>query len=173
MIRTFAGKSPKIHKTAFVHDSSEVIGEVAIGRDASLWPGAVLRGDVAAIRIGERSNLQDCAVVHGRENRPAVIGKGVTVGHSAIVHGAVVGDYSLVGMGAVVMEAVIGKECLIAAGAVVTPGFKAPPRSMIMGMPAKVARRLRPEEIKHLHDSERGYVELSKKHAKTSKVVFG
>lgn len=171
-VRTFENKSPKIDKTAFVHDSAEIIGDVTLGAEASIWPHAVLRGDVNAIRVGARSNLQDCAVVHGRENAPAVIGKGVTVGHSAIVHGAKVGDYCLVGMGAIVMEAQIGAETLIGAGAMIPAGMKIPARSLVLGMPAKVVRRLTPKEIAGLHRSEAGYVELAKAHRRTSKVRF-
>lgn len=172
MIRTFGGKAPRVPKSAFVHGAAEVIGDVKLGEKASVWPHAVLRGDVDGIRVGDRTNIQDNSVVHCREGRPAVIGKGVTVGHSAVVHGARVGDYCLVGMGATVMEAVIGAESLIAAGAVVLAGFKAPPRSLILGCPAKVARRLKPSEVAELHRSETSYVALAEKHRRTSKVVF-
>lgn len=172
MIRTFENAAPKTDRTAFVHDSAEIIGAVTIGPKASIWPHAVLRGDVDAIRVGARTNIQDCAVVHCREGRPAVLGAGVTVGHSAIVHGARIGDYCLVGMGAVVMEAEIGKECLIAAGALVLGGFKAPARSLIMGSPAKVIRPLKPQEVRELHKSEAGYVKLAERHRRTSRVRF-
>lgn len=172
MIRTFEKTSPKIDKTAFVHDSAEIIGDVTLGPRASIWPHAVLRGDVTSIRVGARSNLQDCAVVHGRDGHPAVIGKGVTVGHSAIVHGARVGDYCLVGMGAIVMEAEIGRECLIGAGAMVPAGMKVPPRSLVLGMPAKVVRTLKPDEVAGLHRSEAGYVALADAHRRGSKVRF-
>jgi carbonic anhydrase/acetyltransferase-like protein (isoleucine patch superfamily) len=172
MVRSFEKAVPKIDRTAFVHDSAEIIGAVTLGPKASIWPHAVLRGDVDAIRVGARANIQDCAVVHCREGSPAVIGAGVTVGHSAIVHGAVIGDYCLVGMGSTVMEARIGKECLIAAGAVVLKGFSAPPRSLIMGFPAKVMRPLKPQEIRDLHKSEAGYVKLAERHRRASRVRF-
>ena len=172
MIRTFEGRSPRIDKTAFVHGSAEVIGDVRVGTKASIWPHAVLRGDVDAIRVGARSNIQDGAVIHCYEGRPAVIGRGVTVGHAAIVHGARVGDFCLVGMGAVVMEANLGRECLVAAGAVVLKGFRAPPRSLIMGFPAKAIRRLTPQEVRDLHRSEADYVALAQRHRRTSRVRF-
>jgi carbonic anhydrase/acetyltransferase-like protein (isoleucine patch superfamily) len=172
MIRTFEKKAPKIDTAAFVHDAAEVIGDVTLGAQASIWPHAVLRGDVDAIRVGARSNVQDCAVIHCRNGSPAVIGRGVTIGHSAIVHGARVGDYCLIGMGAIVMEAVLGKECIVAAGAMVPKGLRVPARSLVMGLPAKVFRPLTPAEIRSLHDSEASYVRLTKRHQRTSRVVF-
>jgi carbonic anhydrase/acetyltransferase-like protein (isoleucine patch superfamily) len=143
-----------------------------IGPQASVWPHVVLRGDVDGIRVGARTNIQDNAVVHCREGSPAVIGRGVTVGHSAIIHGAVVGDYCLIGMGAIVMEARLGRECIVAAGAMVPKGLKVPPRSLVMGLPAKVFRRLTAEEIRSLHASEASYVALAARHRRTSRVLF-
>ena len=172
MIRTFEGKAPRIHPSAFVHDSAEVVGRVSLGPRASLWPNAVLRGDVDSISVGEASNLQDQVVVHCRRGLPAVIGKGVTVGHGAIVHGARIGDLCLIGMGAIVMEARIGRECIVAAGAMVPKGFTAPPRSLILGLPAKVARRLTPEELRGLKASRDSYLALAERHRRTSRVVF-
>jgi carbonic anhydrase/acetyltransferase-like protein (isoleucine patch superfamily) len=172
MIRSFGGKSPRLDRAAFVHDASEIIGDVRLGRDASVWPMAVLRGDVDRIEIGARSNLQDGAVVHCREGRPALVGKGVTVGHGAIIHGARVGDRCLVGMGAIVMEARIGKECIIAAGALVPAGFSCPPRMLVIGMPAKAARRLSAAEVASLKKSEDSYVALARRHKRTSRAVF-
>lgn len=171
MIRSYGRRRPRVHPSAFVHEAAEVIGRVSLGEGASVWPGAVLRGDVDAVRVGARTNIQDGAVVHCREGRPAVLGRGVTVGHRAIVHGAVVGDLCLVGMGAVVMEAVIGRECLIAAGALVPKGLRVPPRSLVMGMPAKVRRPLTGRELKHLRQSEASYVALARRHRATSRPV--
>ncbi|MBI5629449.1 MAG: gamma carbonic anhydrase family protein [Elusimicrobia bacterium] len=171
MIRTFAGKSPRIHKTAFIHESCEVIGDVTVGAEVSIWPMAVLRGDVDAIRVGAGTNIQDNAVLHCRRALPAIIGKGVTVGHGAIVHGSKIGDLCLVGMGAIVMEAEIGRECLIAAGALVPKGLKIPSRSLVMGFPAKAVRPLKTEELAHLRQSEAGYRKLARKHRKTSQTV--
>ncbi|MBI3553292.1 MAG: gamma carbonic anhydrase family protein [Elusimicrobia bacterium] len=171
MIRSFRGRVPRIHKSAFVHASAEIIGDAVLGAKTSVWPHAVLRADVDAIRIGERTNVQDCAVVHCREGRPAVIGKGVTVGHGAVVHGSRIGDLCLVGMGAIVMEATIGRECLIAAGAMVPAGMRIPPRSMVMGVPAKVRRRLSPRELAGLRRSSLGYTALAEAHRRTSRVI--
>jgi carbonic anhydrase/acetyltransferase-like protein (isoleucine patch superfamily) len=172
MIRSFEKSAPRVDQTAFVHDSAEVIGDVVVGPRASLWPHVVLRGDVDGIRVGARSNIQDNSVLHCREGKPCVVGRGVTIGHNAVVHGARVGDYCLIGMGAIVMEARIGKECLIAAGAMVPAGMVIPPRSLVMGLPAKVVRKLSAKEVRALHESEAGYVKLADRHRRTSKVRF-
>lgn len=173
MIRSFDGKKPRIDATAFVHDSAEIIGAVRLGPGASAWPYVVLRGDVNRIDIGAGSNIQDLTVVHCREEFPTVVGKGVTVGHNVTLHGARVGDGCLIGMGAVVMECVVGRQSLIAAGAMVPKGLRIPPRSLVMGMPAKVVRALRPEELRSLKQSELSYRRLAAKHRKTSRVLFG
>ncbi len=172
MIRSFENRAPRVHKSAFVHDAAEIIGDVVVSEKASVWPMAVLRGDVGSVRIGAESNIQDGAVVHCRKEHPTRLGRGVTVGHGAVVHGARVGDFCLIGMGAVVMEAEIGRECLVAAGAVVTPGTKIPPRSLVLGLPAKVARRLSPAELKSLRQSATTYVALARRHRDTSHVQF-
>ncbi|MDE2314427.1 MAG: gamma carbonic anhydrase family protein [Elusimicrobia bacterium] len=172
MIRSFESRSPRIHRSAFVHDAAEIIGDVAVGENASVWPMAVLRGDVGSVRIGAQSNIQDCAVVHCRKEHPTRLGRGVTVGHGAVVHGARIGDFCLIGMGAVVMEADIGRECLIAAGAVVTPGLKIPPRSLVLGLPAKSVRRLTSTELKSLRQSAATYAALARRHRDASHVQF-
>lgn len=172
MIRSFEGREPRVHPTAFVHDAAEVIGRVTIGKNASVWPMAVLRGDVDGITLGEASNLQDNCVVHCREGLPAVIGRGVTVGHGAVVHGARVGDLCLIGMGAIVMEATLGRECIVGAGAMIPKGMKVPARSLVLGMPAKVARRLASEELALLRRSRDSYVALAARHRRTSRVLF-
>lgn len=173
MIRSFDGARPKLHPTAFVHDSAELIGKVALAEGASVWPGCVLRGDIDSISIGAGSNIQDLTIIHTREGHPTVVGKGVTVGHRVTLHGCRVGDRTLVGMGAIVMEATIGPRCLIGAGALITAGMKIPAESLVLGAPAKVVRKLRPVELKMLADSERSYRALARKHAKTERVVFG
>ena len=150
MIRSFHGARPKLHPTAFVHDSAELIGRVTLAEGASVWPGCVLRGDIDTITIGAGSNVQDLTVIHTREGHPTVVGKGVTVGHRAILHGCRVGDLTLVGMGAIIMEAVIGPRCLIGAGALITAGMKIPAESLVLGAPAKVVRKLKPEELRML-----------------------
>lgn len=173
MIRSFSGRAPKIDRTAFVHDSAEVIGKVTLGKEASVFPGCVLRGDIDEIKIGARTNIQDLTVIHTREGHPTVVGKGVTVGHRAVLHGCRVGDQALIGMGAVVMESVIGARSLVGAGAVVMAGKKFPSGVLIVGAPARVVRKLTKAELAMLADSERSYVALAKKHASASKVVFG
>lgn len=172
MIRSFEGVRPKIAHGAFVHDSAELVGAVAVADGASIWPFCVLRGDVDRISIGERSNIQDLTVIHCREGRPTVVGRDVTVGHRVVLHGARIGDLCLIGMGAVVMEATIGRECLVAAGALLLAGARIPARSLVMGSPAKVVRALKPAELAALRASASGYVKLGARHAKTSKVVF-
>lgn len=172
MIRSFDGRRPQIHKDAFVHDSAEVIGQVLLAKGVSVWPMVVIRGDDNRIEIGERSNIQDATVVHCRDTHPTIIGKGVTVGHGVILHGCRIGDRCLIGMGAIVMESEIGPECIIGAGAMVPKGLKVPARSLVLGFPAKVARPLKPAELKELAWSEKAYLKKAQVHKKTSRVLF-
>ena len=160
MIRPFRGKSPQIHPTAFVEDSAQIIGDVHIGAGSSVWFGAVVRGDVYYIRIGERTNIQDGSVVHVANGTHATILEDeVTVGHNVTLHGCRVGRGSLVGMGSVVMDGVeVGEKSLIAAGALVSPGTIIPPRSLVMGFPAKVKRELTDEEVAGLDVFWQNYV---------------
>lgn len=173
MIRSFSGRVPKIHPKAFVHDSAEVIGKVSLGEDASVFPGCVLRGDIDEIKVGARSNIQDLTVIHTRNGQPTIIGKGVTVGHRAVLHGCRLGDQVLVGMGAIIMEATVGARTLIGAGALIPAGAKIPSGVLVLGSPGKVVRKLRPEELRMLGESERMYVALSRRHKAASRVVFG
>lgn len=173
MLRSISGHAPKIHPTAFVHDSAELIGKVSLGPGASVFPGCVLRGDIDRIVIGARSNVQDLTVIHTREGQPTIVGKGVTVGHRVILHGCRVGDRALIGMGAIIMEATIGKNVLVGAGALIPAGAKIPAGVLVLGTPAKVVRKLRPDELRMLADSERSYVALARRHAETSRVLFG
>lgn len=172
MIRSFESARPRVEPTAFVHDTAELIGAVTIGPGASLWPNCVLRGDVDRIVIGARSNIQDLTVIHCREGRPALVGKDVTVGHRVVLHGCRIADRCLIGMGAVVMEATIGRECLIAAGALVLAGMKIPSRSLVMGSPARVIRKLTAAEIGGIRKSAASYVRLARRHRTTSRVIF-
>ena len=158
---------------AFIHDSAELIGKVLVAADASIFPGCVLRGDIEEIKIGARTNIQDMTVIHTHEGHPTLIGRGVTVGHRAILHGCRIGDQSLIGMGAIVMEARIGARTLVGAGALVTAGANIPSGVLVLGSPAKVVRKLRPEELRMLAASERSYVALSRRHWASSRVVFG
>ncbi len=170
MERTFKQDSPRIHNTAFVHDSAEIIGRVRIHKNASIWPHVVLRGDIEFITIGENSNVQDGTVMHTSKTLPVVLGKGVTIGHAAIVHGAKIGDYSLIGMGAILLDGCkIGKECLIGAGALVAEHMNVPPRSLVLGMPGRIKRSLTPKELRLLHKRPKDYIRYAKDHRKTSR----
>jgi carbonic anhydrase/acetyltransferase-like protein (isoleucine patch superfamily) len=148
MLRPFRSIFPIVDPTAFVDSSAQVIGDVQVGPESSIWMNVVVRGDVNSIRIGARTNLQDLVLVHVmRETHPTVIGDDVTVGHSAVVHGCVVEDRCLIGMGAILLNGCrIGTGSIVAAGALVPEGFVVPPGSMVMGMPGKVRRALTAEE---------------------------
>jgi len=134
---------------------------VTIANGASVWPCAVLRGDIAEVIIGENSNVQDNACIHVNHNQPAVIGKGVTVGHGAVVHGATVGDNCLIGMNAVVLESEIGPNCIIGAGSVVTAGKKIPAGSLVIGVPAKIIRTLSEDEVNGIIKNAAEYLALA------------
>ncbi|WP_127474763.1 gamma carbonic anhydrase family protein [Microbacterium sulfonylureivorans] len=141
------GRTPDIDPSAFVASGARVIGAVTLGEGASVWYNAVLRGDSDAITVGDGSNLQDNVSVHVDAGHPVVIGRDVSVGHNAVVHGCTIGDGSLIGMGSVVLSgAVIGDGCLVAAGAVVLEGTLVPAGSLVAGVPAKVRRELTAEE---------------------------
>lgn len=156
---------PDVDDTAFVAPTAQLIGQVSVGEGASVWYGAVLRGDNEPIVIGPRSNVQDNCVFHVDAGIPVTLGEGVSVGHGAIVHGATVGDHVLVGMGAIVLNgAVIGDEVLIAAGALVPEGAQIPPRSLVAGVPGKVRRELSDAEIEKLHNNARIYEEHREVH---------
>jgi carbonic anhydrase/acetyltransferase-like protein (isoleucine patch superfamily) len=140
---------PRVHPTAYIDESAQVIGDVEIGEASSVWMAVVVRGDVHRIRIGRRTNLQDGTIVHVmRETHPTAIGDDVTVGHGAIIHGCTVEDGCLVGMGAIVLNgALVGAGSLVAAGTLVTEGMQIPPRSLVMGSPGKVKRPLTDAEV--------------------------
>lgn len=173
MIRSFNNRAPRIHPKAFVHDGAEVIGKVTLASESSVFPGCVLRGDIDEIRIGARSNIQDMTVIHTRKGKPTIIGKEVTVGHRAILHGCRIGDQVLVGMGAIIMEATIGARTLIGAGALIPAGANIPAGVLVLGSPGKVVRKLRPDELRMLGESARQYVSLARRHKSASRVVFG
>lgn len=172
MLRSFKGSSPLLHPTAFVHESAEVIGRVVVEKDVSIWPGVILRGDIEPITLGEQSNVQDGSIAHTSHGIPVVLGKGVTVGHGAILHGTRIGDYSLIGMGAILLDgSVIGEECLVAAGALVSEHVQIPPRSLVLGVPGKVVRSLKPEEIDMLHKRAQDYVRYAQEHRESSRPI--
>ena len=145
----FKDDTPKIHESCFVAPSASIIGQCDLAKDVNVWFGAVLRGDVNKISIGEGTNVQDLSMLHVIEEIPLIIGKHVTIGHSVVLHACTVGDGSLIGMQSCLLDGCeIGKNSLVAAGSLVPPGKKFPDNSMIMGNPAKVVRELRPDEIK-------------------------
>ena len=160
MIRSFKGVVPQVARSAYVDQSAQVIGDVHIGAESSVWMNVVIRGDVNHIRIGKRTNIQDLTMVHVmRETHPTIIGDEVTVGHSAVVHGTTIEDRVLIGMGAVLLNGVhIESDCVIAAGALITEGTRIPARSLVMGRPGKVKRQLSDEEVAEIRWYSDNYV---------------
>jgi carbonic anhydrase/acetyltransferase-like protein (isoleucine patch superfamily) len=156
----YKGRMPQIDPTAYVQDCAQIIGDVVIGPQSSVWFNVVIRGDVHHIRIGARTNIQDNSTLHGTRDRwPTIVGDDVTVAHGAILHGCTIAARCLIGMGAIVMDGVdIGENCLVAAGALVTPGTEIPAGHLVIGSPAVVARLLRPEELAHIKQSALNYV---------------
>jgi len=161
MIVPFGDRVPAIDPGAFVVESAVVVGDVTLGPEASVWFHAVLRGDVERIRLGARTNVQDNATIHVTRDRfGTTVGDGVTIGHAAVLHGCTVGDHCLIGIGAIVLDAVrIGAESLVGAGAVVTPRTEIPPRSLVLGSPARRVRDLSGDEVARLHASAASYVD--------------
>lgn len=149
MIRTFKSITPTIDASAYVDLSAQVIGDVHIGAESSVWMNVVIRGDVNQIRIGKRTNIQDLTMIHVmRDTHPTIIGDEVTVGHSAVVHGTTIENRVLVGMGALLLNGVhVESDCVIAAGTLLTEGTRIPARSLVMGRPGKVKRQLTDEEV--------------------------
>lgn len=162
MIHNYKNSSPDIGKALFVANSAELAGEVYAGKDSSLWYNVSIRGDLAPVRIGEGSNIQDNSVLHVDRDGPCIIGDYVTVGHGAIVHACTVGNTCLIGMGAIVLNgAEIGDESIVGAGALVTQNKKFPPRSLILGSPAKAARELTEEEVQAIRKNAKEYIKLA------------
>ena len=163
MIRDFLGTAPQYDDSNFIAPSADVIGDVVLGEAASVWFHATLRGDVNWIRVGPRSNVQDQAVIHvTNRTAPTRIGAGVTIGHGAIVHGCTIQDNVLIGIGAVVLDhAVVGRDSLVGARALITGGVRIPPRSLVLGSPARVVRPLTDEEVDRLRAYADHYVRYS------------
>ncbi len=160
LIMGLEGCTPRLGRGVLVCPGAIVVGDVEIGEGASLWFNAVVRGDLAPIRIGEETNIQDGAVLHVDTGLPLTIGRRVTVGHTAILHGCSVADGALVGMGARVLSgAVVGEEALVAAGALVPEGRSVPPRVLAVGVPARVVRPLTEAELERLRASAAHYLE--------------
>lgn len=163
MIRPFRGVHPQIHPTAYVDPSAQVIGDVHLGEEASIWCNCTIRGDIHHIRIGDRSNVQDNSVIHVRNgSHPTILEEEVTIGHSVTLHGCYVERGCLIGIGAILLDDVrIGADSLVAAGSLVSPGTVIPPRSLVMGFPARVKRPLTDEEVVGLEVFWKNYIEYT------------
>jgi len=169
MILKFQQWTPELQKNAWIAEGSSVIGRVKMGEDSAVWFGCVVRGDVHFITIGDRTNIQDLSMIHVTHHKkadmtdgnPTVIGNDVTVGHRVMLHGCTIEDACLIGMSATILDgAVIGKESIVGAGSLVTKNKKFPPRSLIMGSPAKAVRELSEDEVKELYASAERYVKF-------------
>jgi len=159
------GVAPRMADSAWVAENAQVLGNVVLAEDSSVWFGATLRGDTETITVGSGSNVQDGSVLHADIGYPLTVGDNVTVGHLVMLHGCTIGDESLIGIGATVLNgAIIGKNCLVGAGSLVTEGKTFPDGSMIMGTPAKVVKTLTPEQIEGLRRSARHYVENAQRY---------
>lgn len=170
VIIDYQGNKPDIHPEAFVAPGAVVIGNVTICAQSSVWYNAVLRGDLNTIVIGKESNIQDGTVVHVDlgEGNNVVVGNKVTIGHNVTLHACVVEDGALVGMGAVVLNgAVVGRESMVGAGAMVKVGMEIPPRSLVLGVPAKVVRELSDEEVRHMYSNTAEYLSMMQGHTES------
>lgn len=163
MIKNFQNKQPKIHETAFIAENAVIIGDVEIGANSSVWYGAILRGDVNFIRVGARTNIQDGSIIHvSSKTHPTILEDEVTLGHRVTLHGCYVETGCLIGIGAIVLDGVrVGQNSLVAAGSLVTPNTQIPEKSLVMGSPAKVKRRLTDDEARDLKKFWQNYVALN------------
>lgn len=161
MLRAHRGRLPQVHPTAFIDDSAQVIGDVVIGAESSVWMAVVIRGDVNHIRIGARSNIQDGTIVHVmKDTHPTIIGDDVTIGHAAVIHGCTIEPQCLIGMGAILLNGChIGTGSIVAAGSLVPEGMQIPPQSLVMGSPAKVKRVLGAESLAEIQMYADRYVQ--------------
>jgi len=173
MLKEFNGYKPDIAPSSYIADEAVIIGKVVIAKNASVWPGAVLRGDVEEIIIGEGSNVQDGVMIHTNYGIPTIIGRDVTIGHGAIIHGAAIDDDCLIGMGAVLLDGVkIGRGSIIGAGAILTEKTEIPPGKLVLGVPAKVMRDTTPDEITKIKANALDYQKFAQLYKKTSRRVF-
>ncbi len=167
MIIRFREKSPQIEENVYIAENATLIGDVRLKEYVSIWPGAVLRGDISYIEIGKYSNVQDNSIIHLDFDKPTIVGEYVTIGHGVTLHGCKVGNGVLVGIGAIVLNgAEIGDESIIAAGSVVPPGKVIPPRSLVMGIPGKIVREVTQEEIEHTYENAKMYAKLAREYKK-------
>ncbi|MEN7972966.1 MAG: gamma carbonic anhydrase family protein [Verrucomicrobiota bacterium] len=161
MIHRFEDRTPSLPPEYYVADSAAVIGDVVLHNQSSIWFGAVLRGDIEPITIGERSNIQDNSVVHTGRNQPVVVGSGVTVGHKVILHGCTIGNNCLIGMGAILLDGCeIGDNCIVGAGTLVKQNQKIRAGSLAVGSPARAIRKLSEEELSDIRGYAERYVAL-------------
>jgi len=166
MLKAFRGIMPTVATSAFIEDTAAVIGDVVIGSESSVWFHAVIRGDVHFIRIGHRTNIQDLSMLHvTHDTHPLILGDDVTIGHHVVLHGCMLQNRILVGMGAIVMDgAVIEEDCVIGAGALVTERTHIPPKSLVLGAPAKVKRPLTEDELAWIRNSARNYIRYARQY---------
>ena len=166
------GLAPRLADTAWVADNAQVMGNVELGEDSSVWFGVTVRGDTETITVGKGSNMQDGSVLHADVGMPLTVGDNVTVGHKVMLHGCTIGDESLIGIGAIVLNgAKIGRNCLVGAGSLVTEGKEFPDGSMIIGSPAKAVRQLTPEQMQGLRMSAKHYVDNAQRFRHTLKKI--
>ena len=165
MVRTFGDKVPKIANTAFISEAAYVIGDVEIGENSSIWPCAVIRGDLASIKIGDNTQIEDNCVIH--TGKPMVIGDNVHVGHGAVIHCSRIGNTVLIGNNATLLDgAEIGDFCLVAANSLVSEGMSIPDNSFVAGMPAEVKGKITPEQINRIERGVEAYIRLTEKYKK-------
>ncbi|MFN3699078.1 MAG: gamma carbonic anhydrase family protein [Dictyoglomus sp.] len=165
MLRPFDGKHPRLDEEVFISERAIIVGDVIIKKGVNIWDFAVIRGDLAPIYIDEYANIQENVVIHVDEEKPVYIGKYVTCGHSAVIHGCKIGDNTLIGMGAILLDgAIIGENCIIGAGTLIPQGKEIPPYSVVIGIPGKVVRRVTEEEIRNIRKNAELYYELGKKY---------
>lgn len=166
MIYRFDDRTPSLPEEYYVADSAAVIGDVTLRNQSSIWFGAVLRGDIEPITIGERSNIQDNSVVHTSHGKPVAVGNGTTIGHQVTLHACTVGDNCLIGMGAILLDGCeVGDNCIVGAGALVKQNQKIPDGSLAVGSPARVIRKLTPGEIENVRQNAVRYVELQARYS--------
>jgi gamma-carbonic anhydrase len=160
----YQGTAPRIHESVFLADGVRILGDVELKEDVSVWFNTVIRGDVNRVSIGEGTNIQDQCCLHVEHDRfPLILKKGITVGHQVTLHGCTIESYCLVGMGAIIMNGVIvGSESIVAAGALIPENTIIPPRSLVLGIPAKVQREIRDSELERLHSSYKRYIQYSR-----------
>ena len=171
MILQYQNISPKIHETVLIAEGAHIIGDVEIGQDSSIWFNTVVRGDVNYIRIGERTNIQDLTMVHVTYRKyPTFIGNDISIGHSAVIHGCTIKDFVVIGMGAKILDnALINSNSFIAAGSVVKEKFEVPEGTLVAGVPARIVRDLRPEELEKIKQNAKNYLFYVQQYKKFNK----